>query len=355
MSSMWGTKVKISLFGESHGKGVGIVIDGLPAGVPLDLEAIKEHVKRRAPGRTPWSTKRDEKDIFTIQSGFYQGKTTGTPLCAIIPNTDTRSQDYAELVKKPRPGHADLTGMARYNGANDPRGGGHFSARVMAPFTFAGGVCLEILKQRGILIRGHIYEIAGILDTPYDPLHLPDSVAEKILPVLDDSQGEKMIQLIETARMDLDSVGGVVEVMATGFPAGLGRPLFDNIESKLASLFFGIPAVKGVEFGRGFAVKDFRGSENNDSPRITPEGIRLASNNGGGIEGGISNGMPIIARCAFKPTSSISKSQPTINLETMENDTLNLVGRHDPCVVPRAVPIVESAMALALLDIMEEG
>jgi len=354
MSSMWGNKVRISLFGESHGKGIGVVIDGLPAGVPLDLDRIREHMKRRAPGQQAWSTKRSEPDLTEILSGFYKDKTTGTPLCAEIRNTDTRSQDYADLTVKPRPGHADLTAIARYNGANDPRGGGHFSARIMAPLTFAGAVCMQILEQRGIEIRGHIYEAAGISDTPYDMLSLPESVADKDFPVLSDGQGEKMKAAIEAARMDLDSVGGIVECLATGFPAGLGRPIFDNIESRLASILFGIPAVKGVEFGRGFAVTRTKASENNDHPQISEKGIRLTTNHGGGIEGGISNGMPIVVRCAFKPTSSISREQDTINLDTMQNDKLTLKGRHDPCVVPRAVPIVESAMAIALLDLMEE-
>lgn len=355
MSSMWGNKVRISLFGESHGAGIGVVIDGLPAGVPLDLEKIKEHMKRRAPGQQAWSTPRQEKDQFEILSGFYRDKTTGTPLCAEIRNTDTRSQDYSELTVKPRPGHADLTALARYNGANDPRGGGHFSARIMAPLTFAGAVCMQILAQRGIEIRGHIYEIAGIPDTPYDMMTLPATVADKPLPVLSDERGREMAEAIEAARVSLDSVGGIVECLAAGFPAGLGRPIFDNIESRLASILFGIPAVKGVEFGRGFETARAHGSENNDHPQISEKGIRLTTNHGGGMEGGISNGMPIVVRCAFKPTSSIAREQDTINLMTMQNDKLTLKGRHDPCVVPRAVPIVESAMAIALLDLMEEN
>ncbi len=355
MSSMWGNKVRISLYGESHSTGIGVVIDGLPAGEPIDLDRVREHMKRRAPGQEAWATPRKEKDEFEILSGFYQGKTTGTPLAAEIRNTDTRSGDYAQLSVKPRPGHADLTGLARYNGANDPRGGGHFSARIMAPLTFAGAVAMQILESRGVQIRGHIYEIAGIRDIPYDMMTIPDSVAGKRLPVLSDEQGVAMAKAIEAARMDTDSVGGIVECLAAGFPAGLGRPIFDNIESRLASILFGIPALKGVEFGRGFEVARARGSENNDHPRITEEGIRLTTNHGGGIEGGISNGMPIVVRCAFKPTSSILKEQDTINLETMQNDKLILTGRHDPCVVPRAVPIVESAMAIALLDIMEEN
>ena len=355
MSSGWGNKVRISLFGESHGKGIGVVIDGLPAGEALDLDRIREQMVRRMPGKDAWSTKRAEQDLTEILSGFYQGKTTGTPLTAILRNTDTHSTDYRELEKLPRPGHADLTGLARYNGANDPRGGGHFSARIMAPLTFAGAVCLQILERRGISITAHVYEIAGIPDTPYDGMSKPESVAGKAFPVLSDEQGEKMAAAIEDARMNLNSVGGVVECAAVGFPAGLGRPIFDNIESRLASILFGIPAVKGVEFGKGFAASRSNGFDNNDSPQFTENGIRLLSNNGGGVEGGISNGMPILVRCAFKPTSSIGREQDTINLSTGQNDKLVVKGRHDPCVVPRAVPIVESAVAVALLDILEEG
>jgi len=354
MGSTWGNKIKISLFGESHGDGIGVVIDGLPAGEALDIDKIQAHMKRRAPGGLPWSTPRKEADEVSILSGFYQGKTTGTPLCGVIQNTDTRSKDYAQLMEKPRPGHADLTALARYNGANDPRGGGHFSARIMAPFTFAGAVCMQILERRRVEIFSHIYEIGGIQDTPYDMISVPDSLRHLSFPTVDEEKGKKMIACIENARMEEDSIGGVVECLSTGFPAGLGNPIFENIESRLSSLLFSIPAVKGVEFGSGFSVSQRRGSENNDSPRITENGIRLRTNHGGGIEGGISNGMPIVFRCAFKPTSSIAKEQDTINLSKMENDTIKLVGRHDPCVVPRAVPIVESAAAIGLLDILLE-
>lgn len=355
MSSMWGNKVKVSLFGESHGKGIGVVVDGLPAGIPIDLDRVIAHMQRRSPGMQPGATRRKETDTPTVLSGIYRGKTTGTPLCVTIENADTHSSDYASSEMKPRPGHADLTGLARYAGANDPRGGGHFSGRIMAPLTFAGAVCMQILEQRGVQIRGHVFCIGDICDTPYDSLTLPEDISRKILPVLSDGQGEKMSDLIEKARSEQDSVGGVVECIATGFPAGLGRPIFDNIESRLASILLGIPAVKGIEFGRGFAVAAARGSENNDSPRITEQGIRNETNHAGGIEGGISNGMPILVRCAFKPTPSISREQDTVNLENMQNDTLIINGRHDACIVPRAVPIVEAAMAVCLLDILEEG
>lgn len=355
MSSIWGKKIKISLFGESHGSGIGVVIDELPSGSAIDPERADLHMKRRSPGYQPGSTNRREKDAVRIVSGLYNGKTTGTPLCALIENTDARSADYAVTGIKPRPGHADLTGMARYAGANDPRGGGHFSGRLMAPLTFAGAVAMQILESRGIIVRAHIRSIGAIEDTPYDPMELPPDCSTRSMPVLSEAKGLKMRELIETLRNEKDSVGGVVECIATGFPAGLGRPIFDNIESRLASILFGIPAIKGIEFGRGFGVAQVNGSQNNDSPYITDKGIRLRTNHAGGIEGGISNGMPILVRCAFKPTPSIGKSQQTVNLETMSDDTIEISGRHDSCIVPRAVPVVESAVAFALLDILEEG
>lgn len=354
MSSMWGNKIRISLFGESHGKGIGVVIDGLPPGEPIETERIAQHMKRRSPGFQPGATARREGDEISVISGFYNGKTTGTPLCAMIGNSDTRSVDYDKLVAKPRPGHADLTGLARYAGANDPRGGGHFSGRLTAPLTFAGAVAIQILNRRGITVRAHIASIGTIEDTPYDPTQTPEDCSERSLPVLSEDRGLKMRQLIETLRDEHDSIGGVVECMATGFPAGLGRPIFDNMESRIASILFGVPAVKGVEFGRGFKVSQFKGSQNNDSPYMAEEGIRLRTNHAGGIEGGISNGMPILFRCAFKPTPSIGKPQKTVNLETMTDDTVEITGRHDSCIVPRAVPVVESAAAIALLDILLE-
>ena len=355
MSSMWGNKIRISLFGESHGSGIGVVVDGLPSGQPIDLDRADAHMKRRSPGFQPGATSRREGDAVRVLSGIYNGKTTGTPMCAIIENQDMHPGDYDKNAFLPRPGHADLTGMARYEGSNDPRGGGHFSGRLTAPLTFAGALAMQILEHRGITIRAHIFSIGTIEDTPYDPMKLPDDCSGRSMPVLSEGQGLKMRELIETLRNDRDSVGGVVECIATGFPAGLGRPIFDNIESRIASMLFGIPAVKGVEFGRGFKVAGFRGSQNNDSPYMTEEGIRLRSNHAGGVEGGISNGMPILLRCAFKPTPSIGKPQRTVNLETMSDDTIEITGRHDSCIVPRAVPVVEAAVAVALLDILEEG
>ena len=354
MSSMWGNKIRISLFGESHGPAIGVVIDGLPPGFELNMEQIAAHMRRRAPGNFPWSTTRKEADRAEILSGMYNGKTCGTPLAAIIHNTNTRSGDYARFGTTPRPGHSDLTGHLRYNGANDPRGGGHFSGRITAPLTFAGAICMQMLKARGITVSAHIYEIAGIRDVEVDESQFPFEVATKDFPVVDDACGLQMQDAIQSAYAKKDSVGGIVEAVATGFPAGIGNPFFDRVETRLAAIMMSIPATKGVEIGRGFDVARSTGSQNNDPIFVDEAGrITRKSNHAGGVEGGISNGMPIVLRCAFKPTASVGVEQDSINLETMKNDKLEVHGRHDPCVVPRAVPVVESAMALTLLDLLQ--
>ncbi|MDD2533213.1 MAG: chorismate synthase [Eubacteriales bacterium] len=359
MSSMWGNLLTISIFGESHGPTIGVVIDGLPSGHHLDLDDIRAFMKRRAPGRTAWSTPRVEADEPQIVSGLFEGYTTGTPLTALIQNTDTRSGDYSELQIKPRPGHADLTGMVRYDGFNDPRGSGHFSGRLTAPLTFAGAVCRQILKQHKIQIVSHIKEIAGISDLPMDTVN-PDvaayaALADKPLPVISDTASEAMQAAVLDAKTNLDSVGGIIETMIVGVPAGIGNPIFDGIESRLGSLLFAIPAVKGVEFGDGFAVTKRKGSTNNDSPVFSSAGIRLMTNHGGGVDGGISNGMPISFRVGFKPTASIGREQQTINLKTKTAETLVIHGRHDPCIATRAVPVVEAVAAIATLDLLLEA
>ncbi len=354
MSSMWGDKIRISLFGESHGPAIGVVIDGLPSGFELDLEQIATHMQRRAPGNFPWSTTRKESDEAEVLSGMFNGKTCGTPLAAIIRNTNTRSGDYARFGTTPRPGHADLTGSLRYNGANDPRGGGHFSGRITAPLTFAGAVCMQMLKARGIRVSARICEIGGIHDADVSESQYPFEVAAKDFAVVDDARGELMKATIQAAFAKKDSVGGIVEAVATGYPAGIGSPFFDRVESRLAAIMMSIPASKGVEIGRGFEVARSTGSQNNDPIQLDEAGrIIRTTNHAGGIEGGISNGMPIVLRCAFKPTVSVGVEQNTINLETRKNDKLEVHGRHDPCIVPRAVPVVESAMALALLDLLQ--
>lgn len=356
MGSTWGRHLKISVFGESHGPSVGVVLDGLPSGLELDIEAIRRFALRRAPGRAAWATRRQEADEAEILSGFFEGHLTGTPLAALIRNTDTRSADYRDLLLKPRPGHADLTAMARYGGFQDPRGSGHFSGRLTASLVFAGAVCSQILAAKGIRLASHIYEIAGIRDQAFDMV-APDidslaAVADKPLPVLDDAAGETMAAEIEKARMAADSVGGVVEAMIYGLPAGVGDPMFDGLESQIASIIFGIPAVRGIEFGTGFAAAGMTGSEHNDVPVVQGRSIRFRTNHSGGVLGGISSGMPVVFRVAFKPTASIGREQQTINLETMTEDHLNVKGRHDPCIVPRAVPVVEAAAAIAALDAM---
>ena len=350
MSSMWGQNLKISLFGESHGAAIGVVLDGLPPGHAIDEAAIAVFARRRAPGLTPWSTPRQEADQAEILSGLNQGRTSGAPLCAIIRNTDTRSADYAELRQKPRPGHADLTAEYRYHGFQDPRGSGHFSGRLTAPLTFAGAVCSQIVAARGVHTAAHIAEIAGIADRPFDPVATDidqlTALAVKPFPVLDDKAGLKMIEAVLAASEAGDSVGGIVEGLISGLPAGLGNPMFAGIESRLASLLFGIPAIKGVDFGAGFTAARLRGSEHNDAPCMQNGAVTWRSNHSGGILGGISNGMPLVFRAAVKPPASIARMQQTINLETGQNDQLAVRGRHDPCIVPRVTPVIEAAAAV---------
>lgn len=354
MSSSWGNALKISIFGESHGPGIGVVLDGVPAGLALDLEQINTFMRRRAPGRDKTSTPRKEKDLPEILSGFWNGYTTGTPLTALIQNSDTHSSDYSQFASIARPGHADYTGFVRYHGFNDIRGGGHFSGRLTAPLCFAGAVAKQLLAQKGVLVGAHIFRAAGIPDQPYPTLSLDAqtllSPGEKDFPVLDDAAGERMREAIEKARLAQDSVGGVVECGVIGMPAGIGSPMFDGLENGLASLIFGIPAVKGLEFGDGFSAADLLGSQNNDPFCIRDGKVSAETNHAGGILGGISNGLPILLRVAFKPTPSISQTQQTVDFKAMTQGSVNIRGRHDPCIVARAVPVVEAAAALALAD-----
>ena len=356
MSSMWGENIQISLFGESHGTALGVVIEGLPPGFEIDLEAVAAHMRRRAPGQYPWSTPRREPDVPEILSGFFNGRTCGTPLAAIIRNTNTQSGDYANLVARPRPGHADLTGRVRYGGANDPRGSGHFSGRATAPMAFAGAICLQMLKARGIRIGARALEIAGVRDIEIDPADAAYDTAAKEFPVVDDACGERMKAAILEAHARQDSVGGIVEAVAVGLSAGIGGPFFDRLSCRLGAMALALPACKGVEFGSGFGAARATGLQNNDTMRYDDGGrIVRPTNHAGGIEGGISNGMPVVMRCVFKPPSSIGAPQATVNLETGREETLEVKGRHDPCIVPRAVPVVESAMALVLLDRLLDG
>lgn len=363
MSSTWGETVKISIFGESHGIAIGVVIDGLPAGEPVDMEAVVAQMKRRAPGQDKSATPRRESDYPKVLSGLLNHTTTGAPLCAMIENTNTQSQDYGNLLNVPRPGHSDYPAYLHYHGFNDIRGGGHFSGRLTAPLVFAGAVCRQILARRGIRIGGHVASIAQIRDTPFDPIDIPDELLERLsnayFPVIDAERKKEMADWIEEARMAQDSAGGVVECAVTGLPAGIGGPLFGGVEPILASILFGIPAVKGVEFGDGFGSCMLHGSQNNDPYYYDAQGkVKTRTNHAGGILGGMTTGMPLVFRVGVKPTASISQNQESINLQSGEDQVLSVHGRHDPCIVPRAVPVVEAAAAVALLNfdgILTEG
>lgn len=356
MGSTWGDHVKISVFGESHGPGIGVVIDGLPAGFPIDENEIERFMARRAPGRTPWSTSRRESDRPEFISGLYRGKTTGTPLCGLIRNTDQRSTDYDAIKMKPRPGHADLTGHIRYRGYQDARGGGHFSGRLTAPLVFAGAICSQVIRERQVHSSAHILDIAEIKDSSFDPMTSDESLyrtlSDKVFPVIDDEAGQTMVQAVMAAAEAGDSVGGIIEGIVTGLPAGLGNPMFGGIESRLSSLLFGIPAIKGVAFGSGFQTAHMYGSEHNDPMRQEGKSIRYLSNHNGGVLGGISTGLPVVFQVVVKPTPSIAKEQQTVNLETQVNERLQIKGRHDPCIVPRAVPVIEAAASIFALDLL---
>jgi chorismate synthase len=354
---MWGNQVKISIFGESHGAGIGVVLDGLPAGEPVDRDAVLAEMARRAPGRDAASTARREADEPEILSGLLHDKTTGAPLCAVIRNTDTHSADYDNLLRVPRPGHADYTARIRYGGFNDLRGGGHFSGRLTAPLTFAGAVCRQILARRGVIVGAHLRAAGGVEDLPFDPVRLDAATLKRLhdsrFPLLDPAREEPMRAAIEAARRSTDSVGGIVECAALGMPAGVGDPIFGGVENRLSSLLFGIPAVKGIEFGEGFHAAALRGSENNDPFVLSEDGrVSTETNRHGGILGGITSGMPLVFRLAFKPTPSIALPQRSVDLVKMEETRLEIHGRHDPCVAVRAVPVVEAATALCLLDLL---
>lgn len=354
MSCNFGSKIKITIFGQSHSEAIGVVIDGLPAGIKIDADKTAAFMARRAPGQNDLSTPRKEADEVKILSGLVDNVTCGAPLCAVIENTNTRSGDYDKLRKLPRPSHSDFAAMMKHNGFNDIRGGGNFSGRLTAPLCFAGAVCLQILENMGIRIGAHISSIGKVNDKKFDPVKVSFDDFEKILaksfPVIDDKQGELMRKEIYDAKGKADSVGGTIECAVTGLKAGFGEPIFDGIENRLAAAIFGIPAVKGIEFGSGFEGSRLLGSENNDDFVSENGEIKTATNNHGGILGGISSGMPIIFRCAIKPTPSIGAEQQSVNTVTGEEEKLVIGGRHDPCIVPRAVPCVEAAAAIVIAD-----
>lgn len=354
MSGIWGKNVKISIFGESHGAAIGVTIDGLPAGIELDLNYINLEMQRRAPGKNSISTPRKEGDQFEILSGFFNGKTTGTPLCSIIRNSNQKSKDYDSVKNIMRPSHGDYPGHIKYDGFNDYRGGGHFSGRITAPLVFAGAVAKQILEDKGLIIGSHIKRIENIEDKEMDytdiDIEMIKGIKHKDFPVIDDRLGEEMKNAIHLAREERDSVGGIIEGFVLNIEPGLGSPFFDSVESRLSHALFSIPGVKGIEFGLGFEISKLRGSEANDEYYIEDKKIKTHSNNNGGITGGITNGMPIVFRVAMKPTPSISKLQRTVDISTMENTEVEIHGRHDPCIVQRAVPVVEAACALTILD-----
>ena len=356
MSGIWGNKLKVSIFGESHGVGIGITIDGLPTGIEIDMDKISREMTRRAPGRNKISTARKEGDNPEILSGIFQGKTTGAPLCAVIRNSDMHSKDYGKLKDLMRPGHSDYPGFIRYNGFNDYRGGGHFSGRITAPLVFAGAICKQILEAKGIKIGAHIKSIGSIEDKSFYEVELNNKLLEdlhsKDLPLLVPEKEDEMIQEIVSARKDADSVGGTIECTVLGIKAGIGNPFFDSVESTLAHLMFSVPAVKGIEFGKGFEMSNLRGSECNDEYYYEGEEVKTYTNNNGGILGGITNGMPILFKVCIKPTASIAKKQKTIDIYQKKDAELIVEGRHDPCIVQRAVPVIEAATAIGILDLM---
>jgi len=354
MGSTWGKNIKLSLFGESHGVGIGITIDGLPSGIELDLDAIRIEMKRRATGKNKLTTARKEADEFEILSGYFNGYTTGAPLSIVIRNQDQKSRDYSKIKDIARPAHADYTGNQRYNGFNDYRGGGHFSGRLTAPIVFAGAIAKQILAKEGIFIGSHIKAIKNIEDRNFNEQDLNRDrfieLSKEQLPFLNEEIRKKAKDLILEARSNHDSVGGIIECGIIGMKPGIGNPFFNSIESQLASLMYSIPAVKGVEFGTGFEITKLYGSEANDNIYIKDEKVVTSTNHNGGILGGISNGMPINFKVAIKPTPSISKTQDTVNMKTNEETKFEIVGRHDPCIVPRALVVVEAMTAIGILD-----
>ena len=356
MRGSFGEHFKLTIFGESHGPAIGMVVDGLPAGMTIDEEAIARDMARRAPGNDPTATARKEADRVRIVSGVFEGRATGTPLCGIIENTNTRSGDYAQLRALMRPGHADYAGHVRYGGFNDPRGGGHFSGRLTAPLVFAGSLARAFLAQRGIHIGAHIAAIAGVEDARFDPV-LVDAetlaaLRESRFPLLDPSLEAPMREAVQTAREVQDSVGGVIECAAVGVPAGIGSPFFGSVESVVSGLAYSVPAVKAVEFGDGMGIAALRGSRANDPMRMKDGHVTMLSNHNGGITGGITDGMPVILRVAIKPTPSIASEQQTVDVLAGEDATLSVRGRHDPCIVPRAAVVIESVLAIGLTELI---
>lgn len=358
MSSTFGNNIKCTIFGQSHSEAIGVVIEGLPPGEKVNMDHIQTFMARRAPGNAPWATPRKEADAPQIVSGVFQGRTCGVPLCAVINNTNQRSKDYEKTKDIPRPGHGDYTGLIKYKGFQDYRGGGHFSGRLTAPLCVAGAIAKDILAAREIYVGAHIANIGGIEDKPFDPVKVTredlEMPGKMDFPVQNYNIGDTMVAKIILTKEKGDSLGGIIEGCAIGIPPGLGDPMFDGIENALAKAAFGIPAVRGVEFGAGFAVAEITGKENNDEFIAQDGAIKTATNNHGGILGGITTGMPLIMRVAIKPTPSIGSPQKSVDLKDNTPSDLSIEGRHDPCIVPRAVPVIEAVMALTILDYLME-
>ncbi len=353
----FGNKIKINVFGQSHAKAIGVTVDGLPSGFEIDMDKLCSFVKRRAPGNDSMSTSRNEADMPEIVCGLTaDNKTCGSPLTALIFNNDAHSKDYSDLYFRPRPSHADFPAWVRYKDSYDIRGGGQFSGRMTAPLCIAGGILMQILQQKGIHIGAHIYSIKDVRDTPFDMANVKGELLEDLktrdFPALDSACAQRMIKAVDQAKQNQDSVGGIVECAVTGLPAGIGEPNFYGVENVISQCVFAIPAVKGVEFGLGFGSSELYGSQNNDEYYFDDGTVKTKTNNSGGICGGMTTGMPVVFRVAFKPTPSISKEQNTVDLKTGKNIKLQIKGRHDPCVVRRAVPCVEAASAIAISQLV---
>lgn len=358
MSSNLGKRFSVSVFGESHGPAIGMVLENPPVGLTLDLDYIALQMARRAPGNDPTATPRKEKDLPEFLSGIKGGVTTGAPLTAIIRNTSQRSVDYETLKRCPRPSHADYAAEMHFGGFQDVAGGGHFSGRLTAPLVTAGSILRLYLKQKGIEIGGHICRIGAVEDARFDPVSVSPEALRDLsasrFALLDTEKEAAMRAEVEAARAEQDSVGGILEIAVTGLPAGLGGPMFDGAENIISKAVFGVPAVKGIEFGDGFALATMRGSASNDQMYMKDGKVICRTNHSGGITGGITNAMPLIFRVAIKPTPSISKTQETVDLATGKTVPLNIHGRHDPCIVPRALPAIEAVTAIAVANLLLE-
>ena len=352
MSSTYGENLKLSIFGQSHGPAIGMTLDGIPAGLPVDLDKLQQFLNRRAPGQNDWSTPRKEEDRPEFLAGLLDGYTCGAPIAAVIHNKNTRSGDYANLKDCPRPGHADYTAQVKYGGFQDAAGGGHFSGRLTAPLCIAGGLCKQWLEEMGIQIGAHILAVGECGDMFFDPMDPEIESIPTDFPVLDPEAGKAMQELIAQAKAAGDSVGGIIECAVTGLPAGIGEPMFGGVESRIAQIVYGIPAVKGLEFGIGFDCACVPGSSSNDDFAIVDGKVVTETNNAGGILGGITNGMPLLFTAAIKATPSIGCPQQSVSLSTQKTQALVVKGRHDPCIVPRAVPVVEAAAAIAIYDLI---